>query len=563
VTQVEEPLEGLLRRVLSRVEEVVAAESRVRSLLDAVTAIAGTLDVRQTLERIVAAAADLAGARYVALGVIDQEGEGLSEFITYGINEEDAATIGPLPAGHGILGLLISEPQPLRLHDLRQHPKSYGFPEHHPPMSSFLGVPLRVGDRIFGNLYLTDKHGAGDFTDEDELAVVALAAAAGVAVENARLFTTVRRREQWLDATLTIQQAFLRRVDLATALHLVSAKAREVLDADVGVVVLEHDDGTLRVFAVDGEGDVLDSTLPREGALADVVEHGATVRLAEGLRIPGLDSVASALLVPFTGPGDHGGALLVGTNTARRGRWLAEDDVQALQGFAAQAAIAMDRAQAQQDRAALAVLADRDRIARDLHDVVIQRLFATGLMLQSTVRRVSDADVVERLTGAVADLDTTIRDIRGTIFELSASNRADDLRDQLREVVADAHASLSLRPHLVLEGALDSLVSDELRPDLIAVLVESLSNAARHASPTHIEVRVAIEDADGGSRVMLEVSDDGKGCAAPSRENGLRNMRNRARDHGGGFEFVSAEGAGATVRWWVPLETRGVPGAGT
>ncbi len=553
MTQVEEPLESLLRRVLARVEVAVAAEARVRSLLDAVTAIAGNLDVRETLERIVAAAADLASARYVALGVIDQEGEGLSEFITYGIDEQDAARIGPLPAGHGILGLLISEPRPLRLHDLRQHPKSYGFPDNHPPMSSFLGVPVRVGNRVFGNLYLTDKHGDGDFTDEDELAVIALAAAAGVAVENARLFATVNRREQWLDATLQIQHAFLRRVDLDTALHLVTAKAQEVLGADVAVLVLEQDDGALKVHALAGEAELLATTLPREGALADVVEQGATVRLAEGLRIPGLDFVASALLVPFTGPGDRGGALLVGTKTARRGRWLAEDDVQALQGFAAQAAIAMDRAQAQQDRAALAVLADRDRIARDLHDVVIQRLFATGLMLQSTVRRAVQPEVVERLAGAVSELDMTIHDIRSTIFQLSGSNRTDDLRDQLHEVAADAHAALGVHPHLVLEGALDSLVSDEIRPDLVAVLVESLSNAARHASPSTIEVRVAIEGRGDEARLMLEVRDDGRGCSAPARESGLRNMRHRALDHGGGFEFISSAGAGATVRWWVPL----------
>ncbi len=550
----EEPLESLLRRVLSRVEEVVAAEVRVRSLLDAVTAIAGNLDVRETLERIVAAAAALAGAEYVALGVIDAEGEGLSEFITYGISAPDAVKIGPLPAGHGILGLLITEPRPLRLHDLKKHPNSYGFPPNHPPMSSFLGVPVRVGDRVFGNLYLTDKHGGEDFTDEDEHAVIALAAAAGVAVENARLFGTVRRREQWLDATLQIQQAFLRRVDLDTALHLVTTKAREVLEADVAMVVLEQDDGSLQVKAIDGQSDdVVQSTLPREGALADVVDRAATVRLAEGLRIPGLDSIASAMLVPFTGPGGAGGALLVGTTTARRGRWLAEDDVQALQGFAAQAAIAMDRAQAQEDRAALAVLADRDRIARDLHDVVIQRLFATGLTLQSTVRRATDPAVTERLNAAVADLDTTIRDIRGTIFELGHEGTGTELRAQIREITAVARDTLGLRPGLVLEGPLDSAVPDTLRPDLVAVLMESLTNAARHASPTSVDVRVAIQGAGVEAVLVAEVRDDGRGFANPDHESGLRNMRQRAESRGGTLVVESAPGAGTLIRWCVPL----------
>lgn len=551
----DEPLEALLRRVLARVEGVVAAEARVRSLLDAVTAIAGTLDVRQTLERIVAAAADLANARYVALGVIDSEGEGLSEFITHGIDAAEAASIGPLPAGHGILGLIITNPQPLRLHDLREHPRSYGFPDHHPPMSSFLGVPVRVGDRVFGNLYLTNKLDGGDFTDEDEHAVVALAGAAAVAVENARLYSVVRRREQWLDATLQIQQAFLRRVDLDTALHLVAVKAREVLGADVAMVILEQGDGRLLVRALDGElSELADATLPRHGALADVVDRAATVRLAEGLRMPGLDSVASALLVPFTGPGGAGGALLVGKTTARRGSWLAEDDVQALQGFAAQAAIATDRAQAQEDRAALAVLADRDRIARDLHDVVIQRLFATGLTLQSTVRRIAEPQVVERLTGAIADLDGTIRDIRGTIFELSHDGApAPALETQIREVLAVAGETLGLQASLVLDGPLDSAVPDVVRPDLVAVLLESLTNAARHADASSVEVRVCVEGVGPDLLLVAEIRDDGKGFCAPDHESGLRNMRQRAESRGGASSVASAPGQGTTVRWSIPL----------
>lgn len=331
-----------------------------------------------------------------------------------------------------------------------------------------------------------------------------------------------------------MQQALLRRVDLDTALQIVTAKAREVLDADVAMVVLGQDDDSLRVQALEGEpAEPLDSTLPREGALADVVDRAATVRLAEGVRMPGLDTLASALLVPFTGPGGDGGALVVGTATSRRGRWLAEDDVSALRGFAAQTAIALDRAQAQEDRAALAVLADRDRIARDLHDVVIQRLFATGLTLQSAVRRASDADVVERLKGAMADLDTTIRDIRGTIFELSRGEGSADLRAQIRDITANARPTLGLRPDLVLDGPLDSAVPDALKPHLVAVLVESLSNAARHACPTRVDIRVSIEGSGDDARVVAEVRDDGNGFAHPGHESGLRNMRQRAESHGG------------------------------
>ncbi len=522
-------------------------------LLDAVTAVAGNLDLPQTLERVVAAAAELADARYVALGVIDEDGEGLSQFITRGLSEGQVREIGPLPAGHGILGLLITDPTPLRLHDLREHPGSYGFPANHPPMSSFLGVPVRVGDRVFGNLYLTDKRGGGDFTRDDEQAVIALAGAAGVAVENARLFGTVRRRGQWLDATLQIQRAFLRRVDLDSALQLVTTMARAVLEADLAMTVLERDDGTLVIRALDGGPDELTgSTLPREGALADVVSHAATVSLAEGLRIPGLDAVASALLVPFAGPSGDGGALLVGTTTARRARWLADDDIKALQSFAAQAAIAMDRAQAQEDRAELAVLADRDRIARDLHDVVIQRLFATGLMLQSAVRRAANPEK-ERLLGAIADLDTTIRDIRGAIFELSRDGPDTGLRAQIHDITSIAARPLGLRPELVLEGPLDSAVPTSLRPDLAAVLMESLSNAARHADAGHVHVRVATEGSGDGSFVVIEVRDDGRGFAAPEHESGLRNMRKRAESRGGSFRVESAPGKGTRVCWRAPL----------
>lgn len=550
----EEPLTPLLQRVLCQVDEIVAAEVRVTSLLDAVTSIAGNLDVRQTLERIVAAAADLVGARYVALGVIDSDGEGLSEFVTFGVSEANATRIGSFPSGHGILGLLITEPHPLRLHDLTAHPKSYGFPANHPPMSSFLGVPVRVGNRVFGNLYLTDKVGGGDFTDADERAVIALAAAAGATVENARLFATLRRREQWLDATLSIQQALLRKVDLDAALQLVTTKARDVLDADIAMAVFEQDDGSLRVCALDGgPEDLLGDTLPREGALADVVGHAATVRLAEGVRIPGLDSVASALIIPFAGPSGEGGAMLVGTTTVRPGRWLADDEVAALKGFAAQAAIAVDRAQAIEDRAALAVLADRDRIARDLHDVVIQRLFATGLTLQSGVRRTAEPEVSERLKVAVAELDATIRDIRSAIFELRVEGPSAGLRAQLRELTAVAQTTLGLSPDLNLDGPLDSVVPDAMRPDLIAVLMESLANVARHAQAAHVDIEVSVATRGPSPTIVLEVRDDGVGFETTTRRSGLMNMCRRAEEWGGTFVVESAVGKGTLVRWSVPL----------
>ena len=540
----------------SDVPEPVRAsgEERVRALLDAVVAIGGDLDPHSTLERIVAAAARLADARYVALGVLDRTGEALADFITYGIAVEQRKRIGSLPRGHGILGLLISDARPLRLHNLNEHVQSYGFPAHHPPMTSFLGVPVRVGNRVFGNLYLTEKRGGGDFTDDDENALVALAAAAGVAVENARLFEDAHRRARWLEATAEVQKALLRRVDRADALSLVAANARAVARADVALLVLEQDDGMLRVETVDGSlPDLHHVVLSRRGALADVVDHGATVHLGPGVRIPGVD-VATALLVPFTDHGGAGGALLVGTTERRTGRWLGEDDIQALRMFAAQVAITLDRAQAQEDRGTLAVLADRDRIARDLHDLVIQRLFATGLTLQAVVPQLSSSpDAVARIHSAVESLDDTIRDIRGTIFDLHQHDDDTTLVAQVRAAVLTAAASGGTLPRLVLDGPLDSVVPDRLRPHLVAVLVEALSNATRHAEAEHIDVRVLIET-EPSPAVLVVVTDDGRGFTATVPESGLRNLRERAQLLNGSLEVTTAPGKGTTIRWRAPLD---------
>jgi signal transduction histidine kinase len=553
VTTPQEPLAGLLRAVLVRVEDLVAGEKRVRSLLDAVTAVAGDLDLHATLERIVAAAAGLADAEYAALGVIDPSGEGLVDFITVGMSAQTVAGIGSQPRGHGILGLIIAEPQPLRLHDLSEHPASYGIPAHHPPMQSFLGVPVRARSRVFGNLYLTDKIGGGDFTIEDEQAVVALAAAAGVAIENARLFERLTRREKWLAGTAEIQQALLGQVDITSALALIATRARELAASDICVIVLEQDDGSLEVVATAGaDDDLLSSSLPRSGSMSDVIEHGATVILVEGVRLPGLEGVESALLVPFTGPGGAGGALLVGSGEHAAARTLDEDDIQALRGFAAQAALGVDRAQAQEDRAALALLADRDRIARDLHDLVIQRLFATGLTLHSLARRPENSALAGPLTAMVDDLDATIRDIRGTIFELGRDGAGDDLKSQISAVVTAAVPLLGTRPHVEFVGPVDAAVPDSVRPHLVAVVVEALSNVGRHAEAAVVSVAVAIEGTHP-AMVSVEICDDGRGFVPQQRGSGLRNLRDRATELGGSCEIASVVGEGTTIRWVVPL----------
>lgn len=369
---------------------------RLRSLLDAVIAVSGDLDLHATLQRIVGAAARLADARYVALGVLDERGAELSDFIVYGLTDAEIAAIGPLPRGHGMLGLLIREPRPLRVRDLQEHPAAYGVPEHHPPMTTFLGVPVRVGNRVFGNLYLTDKLGGGDFTDSDERAVVALASAAAVAVDNARLFAEAKLREQ--------------------------------------------------------------------------------------------------------------------------------------------------------ERAAFAVVEDRERIARDLHDVVLQRLFATGLTLQGATRSELSAEVETRVKAAIADLDTTIREIRSTIFDLGQEGHLDLLHD-IRAAIQAADPLFRSTPELELRGPVETAVPHQVRSQLLAVLREALSNAGRHAQAQR--VRVTVEALSGV--LMLEVRDDGVGFKIPNEPRGLRNMRDRAVALNGSCHVETHIGKGTVVRWQVPL----------
>jgi signal transduction histidine kinase len=484
--------------------------------------------------------------------VLDQSGNELSDFITVGLDARQISQIGRLPRGHGILGLLITQPHPVRLHDLREHPTAYGFPVHHPTMASFLGVPLRVGNRAFGNLYLTDKEGDGDFTDADEQSIVALAATAAIAIENARLFLDLQRREQWLAATSEIQRALLSHASPQVVLQLVAERARDIAEAALSFVVLEHDDGSLIVEAVAGNDDLTGRSLPREGALIDVVEHGATVHIAEGFRLAGFERLHGALLVPFTAPAGVGGALVVGSVTGTEYRRPDATEVDALHGFAAQASIALDRAQGREDRETLAVLADRDRIARDLHDLVIQRLFATGMTLRAATRMPASTAVSDRIRSAIGDLDATIKDIRETIFELSHVEDG-SVRTQIHELVRVAQSTLGFRPALTIEGPVDAGVPDHVRPHLVAVLVEALSNVAQHAKASTVWVRVAVDGIANEASLQVEINDDGRGFIAGHTSSGLRNMRERAESIGGVCVVQSEPGKGTTIRWTVPL----------
>ncbi|MGQ0831076.1 MAG: GAF domain-containing protein [Microthrixaceae bacterium] len=370
-----------------------AGPRQLNQLLDAILTIGSDLDLPAMLRRIVESATDLAGATYGALGVLDETGTRLAQFITVGIDEDVHHAIGDLPEGHGILGLLIVDAKPLRLPDLRQHPDSYGFPPNHPEMTSFLGVPIRVRNEVFGNLYLTDKRGAQAFSDVDEELVVGLAAAAGVAIENARLHTRLRE---------------------------------------------------------------------------------------------------------------------------------------------------------------LSVLEDRERIARDLHDTVIQRLFATGLSLQGSVRLVrTDAEsAVTRIEAAVDDLDLTVKHIRSAIFGLEASRPTTaGLRDQVVKLVREASRGLGYEPRVLFDGPVDSVTSERGTAALVATLREALSNVARHAQATKVDVELIAE-----RDLRLRVVDDGIGPPGPDSVmgDGLRNMAVRADELGGSMDLTPGADKGCVLEWRIP-----------
>jgi len=548
-------LDQLLQEMLDRVGEVVTSRERLRALLDAVVGIGTDLELHSTLRRIIEAACGLAGARYGALGVIGPDRQ-LVDFVTHGIDPQTHAAIGDLPHGRGVLGLLIDDPAPVRMPDITKHPRSYGFPPHHPPMHSFLGVPLRIRDQVFGNLYLAEKQGAAEFTEDDEEIVTALAAAAGVAIENARLYELANRRERWLAATAEITGVLLGTVRRTDALTLVARRAREVAEAEMVLVLVNDDEAaqfTVEVVDVPqgSTSGLVGAVLPAgETSFAGAITSGDPIMvesLAKAAPWPVPVTAGPAVISPLTVAETLHGVLVVAHRADAAGP--TDGDAPLLASFAGQAALAIERARAQEERELLVVLEDRERIARDLHDVVIQRLFATGLQLQSAMPLCSGRpEIGKRINTAVDDLDSTIRDIRRAIFELRTPMSA-ALRTELREAVDLAADGLGFRPTLQLDGPVDSAVPDQIRPDLLAVLREALSNVVRHARASQVAVRVSALEGE----LALTVTDDGIGVDPAAARGGLVNMRERAEQRGGAFSVAAGDPRGTILIWKVPL----------
>ena len=551
--------DDLLREVLTRVHGVLDEQARWQLLLDAVVTMAAGLTLDGLLARIVTIAADLAGASYAALGVLgDGPDKRLRLFVTHGISEEVIEEIGDLPTGHGLLGLIIDRPEPLRLHDIAQHPESYGFPPNHPPMSSFLGVPVRIRDTVFGNLYLTEKVGGGDFTEQDENIVVALAAAAGVAIENARLHEEAAERQRWLGATAELSGLVSGSTPGDEALHIIADRARRVSAADLVWVASGADAESLCLRAVAGATADLPemSAQPLEHSLAsEVVRTGFPVRVDDISTDPRAADVAAALGWPQVGPAlavplksaeGVEGALVLAWTPERAAAANALDVALPL-SFAEQAALALQVAAGREDQQRLVLFEDRDRIGRDLHDLVIQRLFAIGLGLESVSRLTDRPEVAQRLSTAVDDLDATIRDIRRSIFALGSMDDAADVQAEVTRIVERAATTLKFRPTLRFVGPVRTRIPPAVVPDVLAVLGEALSNAARHAEATAVEVELSATD-----DIRLLVRDNGRGVPEGALESGLSNMRQRADRLGGRCLVESAPGQGTSVEWSVP-----------
>ncbi|MFE6102996.1 GAF domain-containing sensor histidine kinase [Streptomyces laurentii] len=539
--------------------------ARVPLLLEAMRSVGTGPELHTTLDRICETAAELAGARYAAIGVIDQERDGLSDFVTYGVDEDVAHRIGHRPDGHaGLLGALIRDPQTIRLADVSDDPRSAGFPPGHPPMRTFLGVPIRVQGEIFGNLYLAEKKDGGEFNDYDVHMVRVLATEAGIAIGNARLYEAARQRERWIDGSVAVTTALLSGGDADDALTVVAEQARRLADADAGIVLLPAGEGGLEVVAVSADEPVwaLGLVIPPESPVVESLLEGEAVFLADASSdsrtTTPLVRYGPAMLLSLQSGGRVLGALAV--PRVRGARQFTEAERTLAAQFASQAALALMMAEAQRDRERLAVYEDRDRIARDLHDLVIQRLFATGMMLESAQRKSIVPAVREGVGKAVDELDVTIQEIRTAIFALQQgpAEAPSGLRTRVLREVNMAAVPLGFKPAHRFLGAIDATVGELTGKNLIAALREALSNAFRHAEASRIEVVLdaTVTLPDGASGVRLSVADDGIGIPSGGRRSGLRNLARRAESLGGASwcdPGIGEDGAGTTVVWQAPL----------
>jgi signal transduction histidine kinase len=552
-------------------------EPRMRRLLDVGRSLVTELDAEAVFDLLLGVARELTGARYAAIGVLDERRESLERFLTAGIDEDTHRAIGDLPAGRGVLGVLISEPRPLRLPDVGAHPQSYGFPLAHPPMTTFLGVPIVIEGEAWGNLYLTEKDG-GEFTVDDEEAAVVLADWAAIAITNSRLYRAVRERRDELERTIRglettteISRALGGVTDLDRVLELVVKRSRALLDARAAEIVLvEGDEFVIAAVAGQGVEGLRGRRMTIEESLA-----GAALRSGHLQRFPEIppDTFAyremgarSALVTPMSFRNRPVGFLVV-FDRLRGDRPFNEEDERLLEAFAASAAIAVATAQHAGDEALRRSLEaserERSRWARELHDETLQQ-FAGLRVLLSSARRSGDPALIDSsISEAIEHITTSIGDLRSLISDLRPAALDEfGIRPALEALVARVVRQSDVAVELEVDGDGDGETPTryplEVESTVYRVVQEALTNVVKHADAVHVRIRVT----DRGGAIEVLVRDDGHGFDAyeGTAGFGVLGMRERLALVGATFDIESATGVGTTVRASIPLSRGAVPG---
>jgi signal transduction histidine kinase len=556
-------------------------EHRLRRLLEVSRALVSELDLEVVLRQALEVARELTGARYVALGVLDERRERLERFLTLGVDDATREAIGELPRGEGVLGELIRYPRPLRLGDVTQHPRSYGFPPAHPPMRSFLGVPIMIRGEAYGNLYLTEKEG-GEFDEADEQSVVFLADRASIAIDNARLYKAVWDRRDELErtvrvlrATTEIARALGGEVELGRVLELIVKRGRALVDAS-SVMILLEENGELLVAATAGDigGAALGRRIPIASSLSSqALRSGRVERLADlssSLRIsPGELGVSatSGLVVPLTFHGTWLGVLAAFDRTTGGPEFRSEDE-DLIGSFATSAAVAVATARSvAEQRLRHSIEAseqERRRWARELHDETLQGLGALQVVLSSALRRGSPEGLAAAARDAVDQLGLEIESLRSLITELRPAALDEiGLAPAIESLVERTATAEALVAEIELKIGSPAGEGGRLPPDLESTVYrlvqEALTNVAKHARAQRISVRVV--HADGALEVAVE--DDGVGFDVQGSHGGfgLRGMRERASLAGGSLEMTSVPGGGTTIRARLPVPDLAQTGA--
>ncbi|MDR7085209.1 signal transduction histidine kinase [Aeromicrobium panaciterrae] len=546
--------EVLLRQFVEQAGEVMSAQARLRELIRVNNDLTSNLDLPTLLRRIVEIGVDLIQARYGAMGVVGDERR-LEQFIHVGMADNIVAQIEHLPEGKGLLGALIDDPQPVRLASISSDARSSGFPAHHPPMDSFIGVPIRVREKVFGNLYLTDSKN-GQFSADDEELAQALAATAGIAIENARLFEDSEYRARWSTALVDVSRRLMS-ADEGDELDALIERLRDLAQADlVSVALSPGSSDELMVERAVGLGadSLLASTFAVEGTSAAEPMRTGEPAIVGNLSLHpahGFDEqtqLGNAMIIPFSSSETATGVLCVARTSDRPP--FAPRDLDMGVSFAGHISLALDRTEIHLTRRRMELLEDRSRIARDLHDHVIQRLFATGLNLQATAAG-ADAGTADKIMDQIREIDGAIAQIRQSIFAIrrDAESTSASLRARILEIVDRSGDQLPNKPRVTFLGPVDLMADAALTDDVSAAVTEALANAVRHAEATHVQISVSAI----AGRVTIEVIDDGVGPGKTPRLSGLANLRDRAEARGGTFEILQAAGGGTRVAWSVPV----------